>query len=139
MRVGLTVRQIQENHGRALRGVAIFFLLFAGADLAFPEVFCRAETGASQTNSPARVSVADDAISDSAHGALGRSDDSRHDGDSRQTQCDECCFCCCAHVLPGISCDGVPGVPVATTVIQPRSDKLPTPLLQNTYHPPRFA
>lgn len=137
MRSGLN--SSRKKHGLLVRGVALFFLLFTGADLTMPQYFCGEEMAGQQgragssvlaSNLPEKNEVAI-AAPDSRNSTPGQpSDQEPHEED---------CFCCCAHLLLSLdfSCDGTPELTSPSTPLS--SDSLPSPPLQVTYHPPRFA
>ena len=43
MKQGFTIVSIRRRHGRLVRAVALFFVLFTGADIALPQYFCGGE------------------------------------------------------------------------------------------------
>jgi hypothetical protein len=129
------------SHKAFVRGLAAFLLLFAFADMAFPQVFCREELGgllnlrsaAGSKDNNASCVKAESAI------AINHTDDSQSDDPSREVPHEEDCFCCCAHVLAGISFQpNVPGA-VRSFPFVPYPDSIPNPPLHGTDHPPRIA
>jgi len=121
-----------------VRAVAILFLIYTALDLGMPQL-CREEMGmpafAQTTASAKNNSVEATQLSDAA---LSTND---YEGSlpSETPHSDEDCFCCCAHVLPGIGVAPV-AAPVLTTSLIPQQEPgLLSPPLQSPYHPPRLA
>ncbi len=129
------------GHNAFVRGLAAFFLLFAFADMAFPQVFCREELGG-------LLNVRQDAASKSESSSIAREksvvavndeDDSRQNDPSREAPHEEDCFCCCAHVLAGLNFQ-----PNVLGAVKPLpfilyQDSIPNPPLRGTDRPPRIA
>jgi hypothetical protein len=132
---------IKKRYGRYVRAVAVFFLLFTGADILMPQYFCDDEIGGISlpTASAATLNTEERAADDSKVAAVADSNDSRSRQPSDTSPHEEDCFCCCAHVLPSLPV--APGETFEAT--QPMAafvnDPLPSPTLQSTYHPPRIA
>lgn len=131
-----------SGHSAFVRGLAVFFLLFAFADMAFPQIFCREELGGLLNIRSAVASKSDTSTIVKEKSTVAVNDDSSHsqpDDPSREVPHEEDCFCCCAHVLTGISFQ--PNVPGAMKplpfALYP--DSIPNPPLRGTYHPPRIA
>lgn len=129
------------RHGLLVRSVALFFVLFTFADIAYPEVFCPDEFGATpiaRRTQAAREDGEQRAASRSA--AVSTSDDTRHDSTPEQSNHEEDCFCCCAHVLPGMifgvshSCGVKPPLPTPS-----RHDSRLKSFPQSTFRPPRIV
>lgn len=129
-----------NRHGLLVRVIAVFFLLYTGADLASPQ-FCTEELeGFSGYNQVSAATLSP--TSDNARPTLAASvsDSSRQEPPSDKTpDGDEDCFCCCAHVLPGMTFAVVQFTAAHTPVPDVRSERIPSPTLPNTYHPPRLA
>lgn len=128
--------------GAFVRGVAVFFLIFAFADLAFPQIFCREELGGLPNARAASDAKSYDAlrVREESAAAAPTSDDggSRPYEPSREAPQEEDCFCCCAHLLAGVNFR--PNVPGALKLsFDPYPDSVPTPPLRGTDHPPRTA
>lgn len=126
-----------------VRSVATFLVLFAFADIAFPQVFCGEETGAKPCNSQA-LSAAEP-IGDSAVEKKASFNPNNRIINSQQNQLpdqaphEEDCFCCCAHLLLSDAFSVVgDSDPVAITYA-PRYDSPVSPPLQSLDHPPRSA
>jgi len=122
------------------RGIAILFLLYTGVDIAFPQ-FCSEklislaaanESSLSESNKSAAVTREDVST-------VSVREDSQKNGPTDQKSQDEDCFCCCAHVVPGM----VYAAPTLSGLKSPRSvpgsTAVLTPPLFGTFRPPRFA
>lgn len=140
MRRGLTKSPNKRRCRRLARVLAVFFLLYTGADILLPQYFCGGEelgnvpihaTAANLPNVTATKS-SDVALYTSQHSRLGQSPE-------REAPHEEDCFCCCAHVLPSIGFGNLDYTEVTNQCAHARSDRLLSPPLQSTYHPPRFA
>ncbi len=124
--------------GHLVRGVAIFFLLFTFADIAFPQVFCREGISAFLSERPVPVSATSDtAIAFVA--SMRRSDDSRPDTPSNQAPHEEDCFCCCCHVMTVTVVVNCQALIVKSAPFTRHQDRLPTAPLQSPFRPPRHA
>lgn len=108
---------------RTVRAVAVFFLLFACADLAFPEI-------CSEDN--ARLLPQQSATTPFSHG-----DDSGEPQEHRSST--EDCFCCCSHIVSS-SFDPSLGAPAIVSSSDPvAAPGIPLAPLQLLFHPPRLA
>ncbi len=140
MRSELTVNYISKRYGRLVRGVAIFLLLFTGADLTMQQYFCGGEEiGGLPLQRVTLASTASDRDGENNAAAVPTSNDSQPDQPSDKAPCDEDCFCCCAHVLPGLGFASICNSELKSPQKPLEKDFLPSPPLQSTYHPPRFA
>jgi hypothetical protein len=131
---------IKKRYGRFVRAVAVFFLLFTGADILMPQYFCDDEIGGiSLPTAAAILNTEERSAGDRDVASVAGSDDSRSRQPSDTAPHEEDCFCCCAHVLPGLAFTTVGTsemrLPSAPFVRQ----LLPSPPLRGTYHPPRIA
>ena len=124
---------------RLVRVVAVFFLLYTGADLLMPQYFCGGEEVAdlpvlSSVLTPTTVHAGNnDLVITPTQG------DSKPGQPSDKEHQAEDCFCCCAHVLPGMSFAVATLSQLKTPPPPLTTDSLPSPPLRGTYHPPRFA
>ena len=116
-----------------VRAVAVFFVLFTVADITLPQYFCGGEEIGGR---PLAATVAPEVAGLGADLGTEAPWPSR---DSEQAPHEEDCFCCCAHVLPGLVV--TPVVAAELRSLQPplKLDSLPSPPLPLQYHPPRFA
>ena len=120
-----TISQQKRTPWRAtVRMVAIAFLLFAGADLAFPQV-CGEEAEAlfpSQGKASTTFAHEDDSGEPAPHAAS-----------------TEDCFCCCSHIVSddGASPLGKLAILTAPDLVAPPS--VPLAPQQRLFHPPRLA
>ena len=138
MRAGFNLISMRKRQGRLVRGVALFFLLFTGVDLAFPQL-CEGEEFAelpSAAQFPSFVAPGADGITDEAL-VVSFKEDSRPDQPRDGAPHEEDCFCCCAHVLLGLSITTeFHSAPVTVAFDRRRSEPL-SPPLQSPYRPPR--
>ncbi|MGB7923370.1 MAG: hypothetical protein WCF57_09010 [Pyrinomonadaceae bacterium] len=118
--------------------MAVFFLLYTGADIAMPQYFCGEEMGGLPVVSHAaplsRVNTENVTTKSTDF-----SDGSHQEEPSDQIPHQEDCFCCCAHVLPGLIFANPGASEIKSSNLQLEKDRLPDPPLRSTYHPPRFA
>ncbi len=138
MNAGLNIKGLRKKHGHLLRGLAIFFLIFTGVDLAFPQ-FCNEEAGIPFVESRAEVRQTIRSSEASATAtAITSPDTSSPEQQSPETH-DEHCFCCCAHILPSpiILSVAVSDLSSPASTLEKASVKSPS--LRGTFHPPRFA
>ncbi len=141
MTLNKVTRREGKRHGLLVRVIAIFFLLYTGADIASPQL-CNEElvgmsgeaqaveltpinTGSVHSNAIAAVSVAPE--------------DSQKDQPADQPSQDEDCFCCCAHVLPGMVITNAIVFDLSTPSFVLEHVLVPSPPLGSTFRPPRFA
>ena len=117
------------------RGLAIFFLLYASADLTTPHL-CAEEMGLQPFPATGIVSRNLECLEGSAISEA--SADPGQEQSSAPAEAEEDCFCCCAHILPGLHfiVEGILSDPVIsdTAIIS-----LPTRPPDEHYRPPRFA
>ena len=136
MKKGFTIIPIRRGHGRLVRAVALFFVLFTGADIALPQYFCGGEEVgglplASVVTSPAEAGAERSAVPEPEDSLPGQvPEEAPHEED---------CFCCCAHVLPGLAFTRAANAELRSPEPPQKHQSLPTPPLQLPYHPPRFA
>lgn len=128
---------ISERRRRLTRAVVIFFLLHAGADLAFPQYFCREDFGgliaASSTDS------IKPALNEQLAASFDKSDGIPSETPSEQVPHEEDCFCCCAHVLPSADLSRIELNELNSTQPAIGSDSVPSPPVREMYRPPRIA
>lgn len=132
---------IKKRYGRFVRAVAVFFLLFTGADILMPQYFCDDEIGgiSPPITSAATSNIDERAVGDSKVAAVSDLDDSRSRQPSDSEPHEEDCFCCCAHVLPSLPLTSAETSEVRQPMAAFVNDPLPSPPLRGTYHPPRNA
>ncbi len=140
MREALSLNSIRRRRNRLVRVVAVFFLIYTGADIMLPQYFCGGEE-IGNLSLQMRISTIDTSDVNKNAGAVISSSESSHQ--DRQSERDapheEDCFCCCAHVLPGLSFANIGNSETKSPRAPAETDTLPSPTLQSTYHPPRFA
>ena len=117
------------------RGIAVFFLLFTFADISSPHLCCEELDGLAE--SAALGAMVNVPVFDYGTTAI-VNDQSRPQQPAKPTSSEEDCFCCCSHVLPGLSFT-VPVLHFKALQADPQPDCLPTPPLSALYHPPRFV
>lgn len=137
MKRGFTIGGFRNRHGRLLRAVAVFFLLYTGADLTLPQYFCGEEVGGMSLTSL----IADKTVQrDGATTRLTSAPEApRPDAPTDQAPHDEDCFCCCVHVLPALPVTRVGGSEIKSPPALRELKSFPTPPLGNTFRPPRSA
>ncbi|MDQ3802349.1 MAG: hypothetical protein M3416_00615 [Acidobacteriota bacterium] len=121
-----------------IRATAVFFLLFTIADIALPQYFCGGEEVAGLPLSSATLSGdAGDPVTDRS--TIPTPEAPLPGQDSDQEPHEEDCFCCCAHVLPGMAFNATAAGELKTPQPPLEQESLPSPPLPLQYHPPRFA
>ena len=121
--------------GRLRRGVAVFLLAFVFFDISIVDVFFPQLCGDEQSSVSVinRVGSAEKI----AHERLSiQKDNSQPNQDLSQSSIDEDCFCCCSHIIPGVSVN----VAVLNDALQPydpMGTSLPSSPPQGAFHPPR--
>lgn len=122
--------------------IAIFFVVFTFVDISSPRQCC--EEFVAFANSAERAATTNsDVLNEAARTDEGTP--SILSSDSQPTQPatpssteEEDCFCCCSHVLPGLSFS-VAVVHFNSLKAEPQQDCLLTPPRRALYHPPRFV
>jgi hypothetical protein len=123
--------------GRIIRVIAILLLLYTGADMVSPGL-CNEELpglsveGVTLVFSPQRARQATGSAA-----VLSTDDSSRQHQPSGPISDDDDCFCCCSHVLPGTAFVIENISDLESHVLIAAGERLPTPPLSHTYHPPR--
>jgi hypothetical protein len=137
MKMGFDLQTINDRHARLVRALAVFFLLFTGADIIMPQYFC----GQEEIGIPLKQMTSARA----RRGAPGRDAvTSAHATEHSQPYApevprDDDCFCCCAHVVPGRAPSLVAAL-LAVFSMDARIDiTVPSPPLPTAYRPPRFV
>jgi len=140
MKLNLTTISRGNRHGLLVRVLAIFFLLYTGVDIASPQLCSEELLGLLGEVQAVELTPVNNgsAHSDSVT-IVSALDNSQKDRSSNQPSQDEDCFCCCAHVLPGMMFITVSNFNLTSLAVSIKHNPLPTPPLQSTYHPPRFA
>lgn len=122
--------------GHLTRCIAVFFVLFTFADLAFSHYIQHDRSEGARA-----ASVAPSTINDSAASGVSqfRADDTHHNEPSESSCNDECCFCCARVLLGGSTAVRVP-IPATKAALTARGHDSPlTPFLSGTYRPPRHV
>jgi len=130
---------IKKRYGRFVRAVAVFFLLFTGADILMPQYFCDDEIGGISLPASAATLTAQEHAGDRDFSTVAVSGDSHSRPPSDTTPHEEDCFCCCAHVLPSLPFASTETFEVRQPMAAFVNDPLPSPPIRGTYHPPRIA
>lgn len=141
MKRGFTIGGFRNRHGRLLRAVAVFFLLYTGADIALPQYFCGGEAAGLPDVIIASTSIDNSEQRILTNGDLAVSDasDSRPRPPEKEAPHEEDCFCCCAHVLTGLAFKVVEYTELKTPQTSYEERSVLSPTLPLQYHPPRFA
>jgi hypothetical protein len=122
--------------------IAIFFVLFTFVDTSSPRQCCEELVGfatsaerAPTTNSDA---LNEAARSDEGTPVVAGSDSQPTKPTTPPSTEEEDCFCCCSHVLPGLSFT-VAVLQFKSLEAEPQQDCLLTTPLRALYRPPRFV
>lgn len=129
------------SHNVFVHGLATFFLLFACADLSFPQVFCPEELGG-QINLRSFADLKTSATSNDKEKsviAVKDGDNSSPDEPSRQAPQEEECFCCCGHIVPVVIFINCQALIVKSPPFMFDQDRLPTTPPQSPFRPPRYV
>lgn len=115
---------------RVFRGIAIFFLLYTGAEMTAPQYCSEAFGRITSEISASNVTSTPTAVS---------SHSDKEQQPQRHSSGEEDCFCCCAHVLPAIpdSLNAAPAMRISLVDLQ--KSGLASPPLQSPYHPPKVS
>ncbi len=131
---------IRKRHGRLVRAVAVFFLLYTAADIALPQYFCAGEAAGLPD-----VAVASTVSAGGAHNpadsdaAVSDASDSQPGRPEQEAPHEEDCFCCCAHVLTVMAFKAAENAELKSQPSSPEERSVLSPSLPLQYHPPRFA
>lgn len=140
MRVASRINPIGKRHARLVRVLAVFFLLYTGADIFLPQYFCNGEEVGNLPLQVSAASLPNITTAESWDIASLISQESRPDqAPEREAPHEEDCFCCCAHVLPSIGFGNLEYTEVKNQRPHAEIDRLLSPTLQSPFHPPRFA
>lgn len=139
MASGFSLNSVRKRHGRAVRAVAVLFLIYTGADLAMPQYFCGSEEMGGLSPNSSHINIARSERNEALVAALTSSDESQPGQPSDEAPHDEDCFCCCAHILPSLSLSIVHTSELRSPSALLFEDSHLSPPLRNTYRPPRFA
>ena len=120
---------------RLIRGVAVGFLLFTFADVAFPPPCAGCNEGRSVTRHALAQAVGAD-VSD--HSKAFSTNDSESNQPHERGCCDEDCCFGCAHVLSSVAVRAVPVFDMRSMFVDTVQQFMPEPPLRTTYRPPRF-
>ncbi len=134
--IDYTRMRLQGSLPRVFRCVAFFFLLFTAVDLTVSE-FCREEIGGLSMAS-AFQEFSETERSAKFISAIQTPDDSQNSLPSDQPIYEDC-FCCCAHVVPGLVHRSA-AIAYGSSYSQVPTDlPLPSPPLRGPFHPPRLV
>ena len=124
----------ESSRRRVMRGIAVLFLLYTAVDLATPQL-CSGEAISITT---AQVSVVRDNAKPAAVAISSEDHSSRNQPPKHESQ-DEDCFCCCAHIVPGVRfvspniLELKSAFHMQTEAVTPQSE------LETPHRPPRFS
>ncbi len=122
--------------------IAIFFVLFTFVDISSPRQCCEelvGFTGSAERAAATNSDVLNEAArSDEATPSIIGSDFQPTQPATPSSTEEEDCFCCCSHVLPGLSFS-VAVLHFKSLEADSQQDCLLTPPLRALYHPPRFV
>jgi hypothetical protein len=140
MREVLSLKSIRRRHGRLVRVIAVFFLIYTGADIMLPQYFCGGEEIGNLSLQTKIATTDASKVRENADAFIRSSERSHRDQlPNREAPHEEDCFCCCVHILPGLSFANIGDSELKSPRTPAETDRLPSPPLQSTYHPPRFA
>lgn len=142
MRSSFTIGGFRNRHGRVLRAVAVFFLLYTGADIALPQYFCGGEASGLPDVIIASTSVAvggETRVHTNSYLTASDASGSQGERPEAETPHEEDCFCCCAHVLTGLAFKVVESAELKSPQTSYEERFILSPPLPLQYHPPRFA
>lgn len=142
MRDGLTIGGFRNRHGRLLRAVAVFFLLYTCADIALPQYFCAGEAAGLPdvvVASTASAAANANTLADRGAALSDTKDSQPTQPDQQAPHDDEDCFCCCAHVLAGLTIKVVETAELKSPSASFEERSVLSPPLPLHYHPPRLA
>lgn len=124
--------------GRAARVLVVLLLLYVGVDFIFPQM-CSEEVAGAPAQAAVLTPYGNSAESISSTIVIEQADNSRQDQPQEKSHQEEDCFCCCAHILPGVKFSGATGLELTTLRLLPVSESISTPPLHSLYRPPRLA
>jgi hypothetical protein len=141
IRSGFTIGGLRNRHGRLLRAVAVFFLLYTGADIALPQYFCGGEAAGlpDVVVAATMTAVGGSNILTDHEVSISNASDSRPGRPEKEAPHEEDCFCCCAHMLTGLAFKVVETAELKSSPASPEERSVLSPPLPLQYHPPRFA
>ena len=139
MKSGLIICADRHRHGRLVRALAVFFLLFTGADLTLPQYFCGGEEVGGLPIHRSTVTFASDQSTDTNAVASSAVLSSSSDRPAPEAPHEEDCFCCCAHVLPSTVVADIGAAELKSQAARLGHISLQSPPLRGRYHPPRSA
>ena len=139
MKQEFTISSIRKRHGRLIRAVSVFFLLFTAADIALPQYFCGGEEVGGLPLSHVAAAPAEAADPGTERSSVPAPADSLPGQVPDEAPHEEDCFCCCAHVLPALAFTRAATAELRSPEPPQKQQSLPSPPLQLLYHPPRSA
>jgi hypothetical protein len=129
---------IRMTKSRLVRCTAILFLLYTGVDIACPQICSEEVVSFAANEAPLPESISTGKTTVSVRASSDKEDSQRNEPTDQKSQ-DEDCFCCCAHVVPGMVYVAPTLLDLKSPVSVPDLASVPTPPLFQTFHPPRFA
>lgn len=139
MRVTSGEKPNTRRSGRLARAIALFFVVYTGADILMPQYFCAGEEGGNLSLQASVLLPGVGAGDEPVLAAFAAPGDSHRERQQDQEPHGEDCFCCCAHVLPGVSFGVADTAGLRSLPAPPALDFIPTPPPHGTYRPPRFV
>ena len=122
---------------RLFHGIAILFVLYTAIDLANPQL-CSDERGFLSARTAVQL-LRNDITSAATSAAQSDLKNSTNDEVPDQPVHEEDCFCCCAHVIPMGIFDSNLVAQIRPELSIPTHIRIPFPLPENHFHPPRIA
>ena len=137
MKSSFSMDTTRKRHGRLVRAVAVFLLLYTAADLTMPQYFCGEEVGG-KSSASLMTSRADQY--DGTPSRLNSAPEPpRPNAPDDRTPHDEDCFCCCVHVLPALPVTNVGGSEIKLLPAPREIESFTAPPLGGTFRPPRLT
>lgn len=132
----LRVKLKKNWRTRFVRFTAVFFLLYTFADITLPQYFCSSDAELVFNNNS--VNVIDNEADENNNETIISSNQQDQQKQEEMPHTEDC-FCCCAHVLLGLSFTPpyVPYDKYPIEIIKP--DSIPNPSIPLPYHPPRIT
>lgn len=121
---------------RLARVIVILLVLYAGFDIANPQL-----CGEEFTPGPISLSFASEEsdVEHSTSTALSRNEREEQSESPSKPHNDEDCFCCCTHVLPGLTSHPNGSLDVRSGMSVLTRNNIVSVDLKALYHPPRIA
>ncbi len=123
---------------RLIRGIALLFLIYTAIDIASPDL-CRGETlgDIGQESIAAGELQSFDELGSTGCFIEAANSQPTNEPGQQPLGDEDCCFCCCAHLLPGTVIANVGVTDIRSSVSSLQSLLVPSPSLVPEFRPPR--